>query len=69
LIVALFAVEVAQVRVPGAQYDSDFPNEKPGAAPRRDLAGIREMECSPGEFVRYNREFGEPAAGVQGIAR
>ena len=26
---------------------------------------IREMECSPSETARYNKEFGDPAAGVE----
>jgi len=33
-----------------------------------DTFDIREMECSPSEFARYNKEFAEPAAGVTGGA-
>ena len=43
-----FSVVVSnqQVRVPGAQYDPDFPNEKPEPAPRRDLTGITQTAVS-----------------------
>ena len=38
------------VRVPGAVYDADFPNEKPG--PRRgDLSGIWEPARGPGDAI------------------
>jgi hypothetical protein len=36
---------------------------------QRDDFDIREMECSPSEFARYNKEFAEPAAGVEGSDR
>ncbi|MBI4888310.1 MAG: hypothetical protein HY824_14545, partial [Acidobacteria bacterium] len=39
------------VRVPGAVYDSDVPNEKPGPAPRRDLSGIWEPARGPGDAI------------------
>jgi len=39
------------VRVPGAVYDADFPNEKPGPAPRRDLSGIWEPARGPGDAI------------------
>jgi hypothetical protein len=35
---------------------------------QQDNFDIREMECSPSEFARYNKEFAEPAAGVKGGA-
>ena len=39
------------VRVPGAGTDADFPNEKPGPAPRRDLSGIWEPARGPGDAI------------------
>lgn len=35
-------------RQPGAVYDFDRPNEKPGAAPKRDLSGVWEPAKGPG---------------------
>ena len=41
-VVSFSVIAFNQARVPGAEYDADFPNEKPGPAPRRDLSGIWE---------------------------
>ena len=35
-------------RQPGAVYDFDRPNEKPGPAPKRDLSGVWEPARGPG---------------------
>ena len=63
VIVALFAVGAAQVRVPGAQYDSDFPNEKPGPAPRRDIAGIWEPARGPSDAIQATGARNMPDTG------
>ena len=62
-IAAWFAVGVAQVRVPGAQYDSDFPNEKPGPAPRRDIAGIWEPARGPSDAIQATGARNMPDTG------
>lgn len=51
------------VRVPGAQYDSDFPNEKPGPAPRRDLTGIWEPARGPGDAIQATGAKQYPDSG------
>ncbi len=50
-------------RVPGAEYDSDFPNEKPGPAPRRDLSGIWEPARGPGDAIQANGAKNRPDTG------
>src|ERR1700752_2024376 len=44
-------VVIPFTREPGAVYDADFPNEKPGPAPRRDLSGIWEPARGPGDAI------------------
>ena len=50
-------------RVPGAQYDSDFPNEKPEPAPRRDLSGIWEPARGPGDAIQATGAKNMPDSG------
>jgi hypothetical protein len=52
-----------QVRVPGAEYDSDFPNEKPEPAPRRDLSGIWEPARGPGDAIQATGAKNMPDSG------
>jgi hypothetical protein len=51
------------VRQPGAQYDSDFPNEKPEPAPRRDLSGIWEPARGPGDAIQATGAKSFPDTG------
>jgi hypothetical protein len=44
-------VNIPFTREPGAVYDRDVPNEKPGPAPRRDLSGIWEPARSLADAV------------------
>jgi len=63
-VVALSAIAFNQaVRVPGAVYDSDFPNEKPSPAPRRDLSGIWEPAIGPGDAIQANGAKAMPSSG------
>ena len=48
---------------PGAVYDSDVPNEKPGPAPRRDLSGIWEPAHSLADDVGADGAKAAPADG------
>jgi hypothetical protein len=48
---------------PGAVYDSDVPNEKPGPAPRRDLSGIWEPAHSLADDVGADGAKSAPADG------
>ena len=52
-----------QSRVPGAEYDSDFPNEKPEPAPRRDLSGIWEPARGPGDAIQARGARNFPDTG------
>jgi hypothetical protein len=49
--------------VPGAEYDPDFPNEKPGPAPRRDLTGIWEPARGPGDAIQATGAKNHPDTG------
>jgi hypothetical protein len=63
-VLSLSVVAFNQVtRVPGAQYDSDFPNEKPEPAPRRDLSGIWEPARGPGDAIQANGAKNIPDTG------
>src|SRR5437870_12374735 len=53
-------------REPGAVYDPDVPNEKPGPAPRRDLSGIWEPARSLGDDVGADGAKALPADGKPG---
>ncbi len=48
---------------PGAVYDSDVPNEKPGPAPKRSLAGIWEPAHSIGDGTQADGAKAMPADG------
>ena len=48
---------------PGAVYDGDVPNEKPGPAPRRSLAGIWEPAHSLGDGIGAAGAKASPADG------
>ena len=63
--VCCFSVVVLNqtVRQPGAQYDSDFPNEKPEPAPRRDLTGIWEPARGPGDAIQATGAKNMPDSG------
>ena len=52
-----------QTRVPGAEYDSDFPNEKPEPAPRRDLSGIWEPALGPSDAIQARGAKNFPDTG------
>ena len=52
-----------RLRVPGAEYDADFPNEKPGPAPRRDLSGIWEPARGPGDAIEATGAKNYPDTG------
>src|SRR5688500_19125923 len=63
-IVAFSVIASGQaVRVPGAEYDADFPNEKPGPAPRRDLSGIWEPARGPGDAIQATGAKNFPDSG------
>ncbi|HXC44378.1 MAG TPA: hypothetical protein VNY51_12755, partial [Candidatus Dormibacteraeota bacterium] len=53
-------------REPGAVYDPDVPNEKPGPAPRRDLSGIWEPARSLGDDIGADGAKAIPADGKPG---
>jgi hypothetical protein len=47
-----FVLGQDEVRQPGAVYDRDRPNEKPGPAPRRDISGTWEPASGPGGGIQ-----------------
>jgi hypothetical protein len=51
------------VRQPGAVYDFDVKNEKPAAAPRRDISGIWEPAAGPGAGINGNGAQQMPSDG------
>ena len=63
VIMCLATVGAQEARVPGAVYDVDRPNEKPGPAPRRDIAGIWEPARGPGDAIQANGARAMPADG------
>jgi len=64
---AVFSLSVIafgeQSRVPGAEYDADFPNETPEPAPRRDLSGIWEPALGPGDAIQARGAKNFPDTG------
>src|SRR5205809_7258964 len=54
----------AQVRVPGAVYDFDRPNEKPAPAPKRDLSGIWEPARGPSDAIQATGAKAMPSDGT-----
>jgi hypothetical protein len=56
-VVSFIAVAPTQVRVPGAEYDPDFP------APRRDLSGIWEPARGAGDAIQANGAKNIPDTG------
>jgi hypothetical protein len=52
-----------EVRVPGAVYDADRPNEKPAPAPKRDISGIWEPARGPGDAIQANGARNMPSDG------
>lgn len=59
-------VVIPFTREPGAVYDPDVPNEKPGPAPRRDLSGIWEPARSLADDVGADGAKAIPADGKPG---
>jgi hypothetical protein len=53
----------AQIRVPGAVYDFDRPNEQPVPAPKRDLSGIWEPALGPGDAIQATGVKAMPSDG------
>lgn len=53
----------SQVRVPGARYDADVPNEKPSPAPKRDLSGIWEPARGPSDAIQADGAKNMPDTG------
>ena len=51
------------VRVPGAVYDFDRPNEKPQPAPKRDLSGIWEPAAGPSDAIQATGARAMPSDG------
>jgi hypothetical protein len=51
------------VRQPGAVYDFDVKNEKPAAAPHRDISGIWEPAAGPGAGINGNGAQQMPSDG------
>ena len=62
-VLACSSVAFNQVRVPGAVYDFDRPNEKPAPAPRRDLSGIWEPALGPGDAIGATGAKAMPSDG------
>src|SRR4029077_21095074 len=59
-------VVIPFTREPGADYDPDVPNEKPGPAPRSDLSGICEPARSLADDVGADGAKAIPADGKPG---
>src|SRR3984893_10119873 len=59
-------IQIPFAREPGAVYDPDVPNEKPGPAPRRDLSGIWEPARSLADDVGADGAKALPADGKPG---
>jgi len=62
-VLASASVAYTQVRVPGAIYDFDRPDEKPAPAPRRDLSGIWEPALGPGDAIQATGAKAMPSSG------
>jgi hypothetical protein len=60
---ALPSLALSQVRVPGAVYDFDRPNEKPSPAPKRVLSGIWEPAAGPGDAIQATGAKAMPSDG------
>ena len=63
-LILVFAIQVrAQVRQPGAVYDFDRKNEKPGPAPKRDISGTWEPADSAGAGINASGAQQMPSDG------
>jgi hypothetical protein len=59
-------ISIPFTREPGAVYDRDVPNEKPGPAPKRDISGIWEPARSLADAVGADGAKALPADGKPG---